>query len=186
MQILPAAGGAARRLTTQPVSFFHGWSPDSATIVFTSILAGHVDIWTVPRAGGTPQRLTTEALNDGGEYSADGRFIFFNSNRSGSMQIWRMKADGSEPTQITNDGFDNWYPHPSPDGKWLAVLSYAQGEATASHPMNKDVALRLIPLAGGPARVLTRLVGGQGTFDSPCWSADSKLISFVSYEDQPE
>jgi Tol biopolymer transport system component len=181
VHVIPANGGTAQRITRQPISFFHGWSPDGANIVFTSILGSHEDIYTVPVAGGAPQRLTREGLNDGGEYSADGRFIYFNSNRTGAMQIWRMRTDGSDAKQITNDGFDNWYPHPSPDGKWMAVLSYAKGEATSGHPMDKDVSLRLISLSDGSARVLTRLTGGQGTFDSPCWSADSKRISFVSY-----
>jgi WD40 repeat protein len=36
------------------------------------------------------------------------------------MQIWRMKPDGSEQTQITADQYNNWFAHPSPDGKWLA------------------------------------------------------------------
>ena len=185
VHIVPAAGGAARRLTQQPVSFFHGWSPDGTHIVFTSILGDHEDIYTVPFAGGVPQRLTHEALNDGGEYSADGRFIYFNSNRSGSMQIWRMRTDGAEAAQITDDDFDNWYPHPSPDGQWLAVLSYRKGEATNGHPMNKDVVLRLFALGGGPVRVLARFTGGQGTFDSPCWSPDAKKIAFVSYQVAP-
>ena len=35
-----------------------------------------------------------------------------------------MKADGSEQTQITNDEYQNWFPHQSPDGKWLIILSY--------------------------------------------------------------
>lgn len=185
VHIVPAAGGPARRLTQQPISFFHGWSPDGTSIVFTSILDGHEDIYTVPVAGGPPKRLTFDGLNDGGEFAADGKFLYFNSNRSGAMQIWRLRPDGSGLEQVTKDGFDNWYPHPSPDGKWIAMLSYVQGEATASHPLNKDVALRLYSLADGSVRVLTRLVGGQGTFDSPCWSADSKQISFVSYDEAP-
>jgi Tol biopolymer transport system component len=184
VHVIPAQGGAGKRITQQPVSFFHDWSPDGASIVFTSILSGHEDIYIVSAAGGAPKRLTTEGMNDGGEYAADGKSIYFNSNRSGSMQIWRMRTDGSDATQITDDGFDNWYPHISPDGKWMAVLSYTKGEATGSHPMNKVVTLRLIALTDGKARVLTRLTGGQGTFDSPCWSADSKHISFVSYEER--
>jgi Tol biopolymer transport system component len=186
VHIIPAGGGAPRQITRQPISFFHGWSPNGSSIVFTSILAGHEDIYTVPVIGGSPMRLTTDALNDGGEYAADGRFIYFNSNRSGAMQIWRIGTDGTNLKQITDDGFDNWYPHPSPDGKWLAVLSYTKGEATNGHPMDKNVALRLISLADGSVRVLTRLIGGQGTFDSPCWSADSKRISFVSYRPEEE
>jgi len=186
VQIVPAAGGAARRLTHQPVSFFHGWSPDGASIVFTSIQGGHTDIYTVPATGGTPARLTTEGLNDGGEFSADGQWIYFNSNRSGSMQIWRMHPGGDGLEQVTNDGYDNWYPHISPDGRWMTILSYAKGEATNGHPMNKDVALRLYSFADGSIRVLTQFTGGQGTADSPCWAPDSKTIAFVSYQDLPE
>lgn len=186
VHIVPAEGGAARRLTHQPISFFHGWSPDGKTIAFTSILNGHEDIYTVPVAGGEPKRLTDAALNDGAEFSADGQWIYFNSNRSGSMQIWKMRPDGSGAAQVTSDDFDNWYPHVSPDGQWIAMLSYKKGEATASHPMNKDVALRLYSIKDGMMRVLTEITGGQGTFDSPCWSPDSKQIAFVSYHDLPE
>jgi len=181
VQIVPAAGGAARRLTRQPISFFHGWSPDGTSIVFTSIQGGHIDLYTVPVAGGTPKRLTTSGLNDGGEFSADGEVIYFNSNRSGSMQIWRMHPDGNGLEQVTNDGYDNWYPHPSPDGKWLLMLSYAKGEASTGHPMNKQVALRLLSLRNGSIRVLARFLGGQGTIDSPDWATDGRTLAFVSY-----
>jgi len=186
VHIVPAAGGEARRLTHQPISFFHGWAPGSDAIAFTSIIGGHEDIYTIPLIGGAPARLTHEALNDGAEYTPDGRYLYFNSNRSGTMQIWRMRPDGSEPTQITDDGFDNWYPHISPDGRWLIMLSYEKGAATTGHPMNKPVALRLRALADGTTRILTRLTGGQGTLDSPCWSPDSKFVGFVSYQEIPQ
>lgn len=185
VHVVPATGGAARRITQQPISFFHGWSPDGGTIVFTSILSGHIDLYTVPVAGGTPKRLTTTGLNDGGEFSADGKFLYFNSNRSGSMQIWRMRADGSAPEQVTNDGYDNWYPHISPDGQWMVILSYVKGEATNDHTMNKNVVLRLRSLKDGTTRDLAHFTGGQGTADSPCWSPDSKQIGFVSYDVRP-
>ena len=59
--IVPAEGGAARQLTHQPVSFFHGWSPDGKTIVFTSIRGGNEDIYTIPAAGGAEkERLTAQ------------------------------------------------------------------------------------------------------------------------------
>jgi Tol biopolymer transport system component len=181
VHLIPMAGGATVRLTQQPISFFHGWALDGQTIAFTSIRGDHIDIYTVPATGGAPIKLTETGLNDGAEFAADG-YLYFNSNRSGSMQIWRMGRDGSGLTQITNDGFDNWYPHPSPDGKWIAILSYAKGDATNSHPMDKPVALRLYSLRDGSMRILTTLTGGQGTFDSPCWSPDSTHIAYVSYQ----
>ena len=39
------------------------------------------------------------------------------------MQIWRMHADGSNQEPVTNDDCYNWFPHPSPDGKWIVFLS---------------------------------------------------------------
>src|SRR2546426_4153307 len=38
-------------------------------------------------------------------------------------QIWRMRADGSAPEQLTSDQYNNWFPHLSPDGQWIAFLS---------------------------------------------------------------
>jgi TolB protein len=186
VHIVPVAGGAARRLTHHPISFFHGWSPDSATIAFTSIRDGQIDIFTIPVAGGDEKRLTNSGLNDSAEFSPDGRFVYFNSNRSGSMQLWRMRTDGSAPQQVTDDNFDNWYPHLSPNGKWLAMVSYAKGEATNGHPMNKEVALRLMSLGDCKIRILARFIGGQGTIDSPNWAPDSKSLAFVSYRLSPD
>jgi hypothetical protein len=62
------------------------------------------------------------------------------------MQIWRMRPDGSSQERVTQDDYANWFPHPSPDGKWLVMLSY--DKSVEGHPPNKDVALRIMPIAG--------------------------------------
>jgi len=95
------------------------------------------------------------------------------------MQIWRMKADGSDQQQMTNDEYNNWFAHPSPDGKWIVFLSY--GKEVKGHPENKDVMLRLMPANGGEIRVLAKLFGGQGTINVPSWSPNSASVAFVSY-----
>jgi TolB protein len=46
---------------------------------------------------------------------------------------------------------------------------------------NKDVRLRLMPVAGGPIQELATLFGGQGTISVPSWSPDSRNVAFVSY-----
>ena len=83
-------------------------------------------------------------MDDGPEYSPDGKYIYFNSVRSGMMQIWRMKPDGKEQEQITSDGFQDWFAHPSPDGKWLIMISYLPDVPANSHPHHQHVILRLM------------------------------------------
>jgi TolB protein len=181
---LPMAGGTPKRLTDLGPSYWHGWSPDGKTLAYCAERGGEFDIYAIPAGGGTETRLTTaKGLDDGPDYSPDGRWIYFNSDRSGQMHLWRMRPDGSEQTQVTNDDFNNWFPHPSPDGKWLVFLSYDKD--VQGHPENKDVTLRVMPLAGGKIEVLAKLFGGQGTINVPSWSPDSRRVAFVSYQFVP-
>jgi len=96
------------------------------------------------------------------------------------MQLWRMKPDGSEQLQLTNDGLNNWFPHISPDGKWIAYLSFGKDVSPSDHPFYKHVYLRLMPVQGGPSKVIAYLYGGQGTINTPSWSPDSKKLAFIS------
>ena len=179
--ILPATGGAPRRVTPLGPSYWHGWSPDGQTLAYCAERNGEFDIYTIPAVGGEEKRLTTaKGLDDGPDYSPDGKWIYFNSERSGTMQIWRMHTDGSQQEQVTSDEFNNWFPHPSPDGKWLVFLSYDKD--VKGHPENKDVTLRIMPLAGGRIEVLAKLFGGQGTINVPSWAPDSRRLAFVSYQ----
>lgn len=178
--VVPIAGGTARRITQLAPSYWHGWSPDGKTLAYCADRNGNFDVYTIPVEGGEEKRLTTaEGLDDGPEYSHDGQYIYFNSVRTGLMQIWRMKPDGSEQTQITKDDYNNWFAHPSPDGKWLVFLSFEKD--VEGHPANKDVTLRLMPVGGGEIQVVAKLFGGQGTINVPSWSPDSRQLAFVSY-----
>jgi len=178
--VLPIEGGTPRRVTPLGPSYWHGWSPDGRTLAYCAERDGEYDVYTIPVAGGAETRLTTAAgLDDGPEYSPDGRFIYFNSDRAGLMQIWRMKSDGTQQEPVIADELNNWFAHPSPDGQWLVFLSYEK--EVKGHPENKDVLLRLRPVAGGEVQVLAKLFGGQGTINVPSWSPDSRKVAFVSY-----
>ena len=88
----------------------------------------------------------TTGLDDGPEYTRDGQYIYFNSARTGTMQMWRMKPDGKDQEQITNDEYNNWFPHISPDGKWIAIISFTKDVSATDHPYYKRVYLRLMPI----------------------------------------
>lgn len=177
---LPIGGGTPRRITELAPSYWHGWSPDGKTLAYCAERNGEFDVYTTPAMGGAETRLTTaKGLDDGPDYSPDGQWIYFNSDRTGMMQVWRMRTDGSQQEQLTRDEFNNWFPHPSPDGRFLVFLSYERD--VKGHPENKDVTLRIMPLAGGKIEVLANLFGGQGTINVPSWSPDSRKLAFVSY-----
>ena len=96
------------------------------------------------------------------------------------MQIWRMAPDGSNQEQVTNDSFNNWFPHVSPDGQSIMMISFPKEIDPADHPYYKRVYLRVMPVGGGTPRVVAYVYGGQGTINVPSWSPDGRMVAFVS------
>lgn len=190
---VPFTGGTPRRVSNThetPFHYYlHGISPDGTTLSYVAIegegTGRRVNVFTIPAAGGPDTRLTDVSVpNDGPEYSPDGEWIYFNSelaaSRPGHAQIFRMKAtDGSAVEQLTFDNFVNWFPHLSPDGQHVSVLTYPVG--TTGHPPDKDVQLRLMAPDGSKLRVLRQFFGGQGTINVNSWSPDSRRLAFVAY-----
>ncbi|WP_431200390.1 TolB family protein [Mucilaginibacter sp. P25] len=178
---LPITGGFPKQITTKSPSYLHGWSPDNQFLLYTGERNGEFDIFKISKNGGKEIRLTNSpGLDDGAEYSRDGKYIYFCSTRTGKMQVWRMDVNGKNQTQLTFDDFNNWFPHVSPDNKWLVFISFQNQVPADKHPFYEHVYLRLMPVEGGPARVISYLYGGQGTINVASWSPDSKKIAFVS------
>jgi len=179
--IVPVSGGTPKLVTERQGSYWHSWSPDGGTLLFTHPDRGSLNIYSVAVDGSGETALTSgSGVSDDPDFSPDGRYIYFNSDRSGTMQIWRMHPDGSAAEQLTFDERVNWTPHPSPDGRWVVFVSYEKG--VTGHPANQKIELRLMSVADKSVRVLTTLVGGAGTINVPSWSPDSRRLAFVSYE----
>jgi hypothetical protein len=186
LEILDVADGS-RRVIHEATGRFEApnYMPDGKRLLFND--GG--SLYTIPVEGGTPDKLNTGSVSgiklrthvDGPEYSPDGKYIYYNANVSGTMQIWRRHPDGSGKEQLTFDEYHNWFPHISPDGKWMAYISFPMDIDPDSHPSYKEVTLRLMPLTTpGAPRVIAYLYGGQGTLNAPSWSPDSRHLAFVS------
>ena len=183
--------GAPRLMTPKAPSYFHGFSPDGKWFAYTAQRDGEFDVYRMPVAGGEEQRLTTaKGLDDGPDYSVDGKWIYVNSDRTGNFDIWRFPSDGSgekdvKAQQVTSDEWEDWFPHPSPDGKKMVFISFEKG--TKGHPAQRNVVLRMMPMPGdelkpGKIETIVKLFGGQGSMNVNSWSPDSRRFAYVSYE----
>lgn len=182
--VLPLTGGTPKLVTDPTPSYWHGWSPNGKEVAVVGQRNG-LKIYNLYKVNintkvETPLTQNTTGHVDGPEYSPDGKYIYYNANPTGTMQIWRMKPDGSGQEQLTFDEYHSWFPHISPDGKWMTMISFPTNIDPNSHPSYKRVMLRMMPVNGGAPRVIAFLYGGQGTINVNSWSPDSKHIAFVS------
>ena len=87
--------------------------------------------------------------------------------------------------RVTNDDkYNDWFPHFSPDGKWIVIISYGLDIQPSDHPYYKHCYLRIMPTDGSaPPKVIAYVYGGQGTINVPSWSPDGAHVAFVSNSD---
>lgn len=110
---VPAAGGEARRLTSdESYDYAPVWSPDSKTVAYACDRFGNFDIFTVPASGGAPTRLTTHSASEMPyAFSPDGRKIYYGASISdpaasalfpkGSMsELYAVSVDGGRPERV--------------------------------------------------------------------------------------
>ncbi len=180
--VLPAGGGVPRLVSPESPSWWHGWSPDGATLTYVAARGGSrvIDVYTLPLVGGEEVRLTGgEGHCDGPDYSPDGTMIYYNCDRDGHAQIWVMAADGSGQRKLFADDHVNWFPHPSPCGRHVIYLAYPPG--TTGHPADLPVVLWRMDPDGGNRVPLLGFNGGQGTMNVPNWAPDGEAFAYVRY-----
>lgn len=76
---VPAAGGQAIQLTTQPSYECNPiWSPDGKQIAFASDRKGNMDVFVIPAEGGAPKQLTFNSAREiPSSFTADGKHVLF-------------------------------------------------------------------------------------------------------------
>ncbi len=79
--VVPAAGGAPRRITDDPKSDSRPrWSPDGRRLAFVSTRDGGAQVWVVDVAGGAPRKVTSLPTEAGGVLWVDDRTLLVTSD----------------------------------------------------------------------------------------------------------
>ncbi len=144
----------------------------------------HIYVMDVKASGedaGKPYRLTDGDLNFGSiSWARDGSFIISTQSRQPEYDPWfytsvvRINATGRRKPYriISQPGHEYFGPQVSPDGKWIAAT---QVEDEGSFGQRSR--LVILPVSGGPARVLTaELDRSIGEFR---WASDSRSLLFL-------
>jgi Tol biopolymer transport system component len=165
-------------------------SPDGRRIVFTSLRAGDLDLYTMATDGSDVRRLTDRAGYDGGAfYSWDGRHIVFRAARPETaeeledyrallarglvrprrLEIYRMRADGTGVTQLTRAGAASFAPFLHPNGQQVIFSS------NLDDPGGRTFALYLVNVDGSG---LERVTWGESFASFPMFSGDGARLVF--------
>src|SRR5471032_2718686 len=103
---IAAADGSDERplLTSSDVDYDPVWSPDGASIVFTSDREGSADLFRVKPDGTGLERLTdSPAYDDQAAFSPDGKQLVFVSTRNGgTADLWTMDLQTRRAKALTS------------------------------------------------------------------------------------
>ena len=171
LYVVPAGGGAARRLTDHPgADTLPRFRPDGARIVFTSDRTGRPQLWEVPAGGGEARRLrTNEATEYQADVSPDGKELAFLSNLGGPERLLVQNLGSEAAREIVRHGertiFGN--PHWSPDGRFLTYSS--------NHRIGHQI--YVVDVATGKERRISPMVTGGC---EPRFSRDGSKVVYVS------
>ena len=166
--------GLPTRQTTDPaLDIDPVWAPDGNSIVFTSYRGQGLGLYRKVVGSSTPEERVM-AFDDAvfsarsSDWSSDGSFIVYEiTNRlRRTTEIWALPLDGKrQPFPLVKDEFTNYGSRLSPDGRWIAFNSYADGA----------FAVYVQRVSGGQR---ARVTGAGGVH--PRWTSNGNTIVFWS------
>ncbi|HEU4385185.1 MAG TPA: BamA/TamA family outer membrane protein [Anaeromyxobacteraceae bacterium] len=126
-------------------------SPDGRRVAFELQEGGRRDVVVLEE--GRLERVTDDdAIDVSPSWGPDGR-LYFSSDRSGVYDVYAREPDG-RLRQVTNVETGALEPQVSPDGHWLAFVSYSRaGYDLALAPLDPDTWLEPAPAAPRPPGV---------------------------------
>ncbi len=167
------SGGDLNRVTfdDRPIRGL-AWSPDGAALIYAGFRMGSWRLWRVPAAGGSPAAV--QEAGAGAQFPAlapaASRMVYARSETSAA--VWRAPlGSNSEGEPLIRSTGREYSPVYSPDGNWIAYISDQSG---ADELWLSDAKIR-------HSTQLTKL-NGNGSPNTPSWSADGKSLAFAVRE----
>ena len=187
---VPAAGGSAVRLTSQPSYESEPvWSPDGKSIAFASDRAGGSDIYIMSADGGAARRLTYNSAAETPEaFTPDGKYVLFSASIQdpaesalfpyrAMTELYRVPAQGGRTTQVL--GTPAVMMTFLPDGKSFIYEDVKGGEDKWRKHHTSSVT-RDIWKYDAKTGKHTNLTHRGGEDRNPVVSPDGKTIYFLS------
>jgi TolB protein len=166
--VMSVDGEEVAQLThNRTINLAPSWSPDAASILFTSFQDGNPSLYSISAAGRGERRLSdVRGLNLGGRWSPDGRRIAISLEINGNSDIYLLNPSGGIEKRLTDHPEIDVSPVWSPDGQEIAFVSSRSG-GPQIYVMRAD---------GSNVRRLTF----QGSYNtSPAWSPKGDWIAYV-------
>ena len=120
--IIPAAGGAARQVTSGKVpEIYPRFTPDGTAIYFNTWGMEPLSIWRVPRMGGLSSPLASPGVPSDAyaDVSPDGKSLVFTRTENKVSRLYVTSTDGTGAPRRVLDS-PATVPRWSPDGKWIS------------------------------------------------------------------
>ncbi|EAU61689.1 conserved hypothetical protein, partial [Stigmatella aurantiaca DW4/3-1] len=187
---LPIAGGEAKALTTGAAwDMQPRYSPDGASIAFTSDRGGGDNLWIMKRDGSDSRPVTQESfrLLNSPTWSPDSQYLVarkhFSSRRSlGAGEMWLYHRAGGEGVQLTerpNDQKDAGEPAFSPDGRFLYFSQDTTPGKVFEYNKDPNGQIYVIQRLNLETKELEPFITGPGGSVRPTPSPDGKSLAFV-------